>query len=59
MAYYKLAVEAIGGDVPFVLQDYPLTFSVVMTPEVIRRIVMENDSCVMRWINATYRNPYR
>jgi len=33
--------------VPFVLQDYPLTFSVVMTPGVIRRIVTEVPSCAM------------
>ena len=26
--YYKQASEAIGADVPFVIQDYPLTFSV-------------------------------
>ena len=45
--YFKQAVEAIGGDVPWVLQDYPLTLSVIMTPGVIRRIVMENPSCVM------------
>ena len=45
--YFRQAAEAIGGDVPFVLQDYPLTFSVVMTPAVIRRIVSENPSCVM------------
>jgi 4-hydroxy-tetrahydrodipicolinate synthase len=45
--YYKQAVEAIGADVPFVLQDYPLTFSVQMTPAVIRRIVTELPSCVM------------
>ncbi len=45
--YYRQAVEAIGGDVPFVIQDYPLTFSVQMTPAVIRRIVIENESCVM------------
>jgi 4-hydroxy-tetrahydrodipicolinate synthase len=45
--YFRQASEAIGGDVPFVLQDYPLTFSVVMTPAVIRRIVAENPSCVM------------
>lgn len=45
--YFRNAAEAIGPDVPFVLQDYPLTFSVVMTPAVIRRIVMENPSCVM------------
>ena len=47
VAYYRQAVEVIGADVPFVLQDYPLTFSVVMTPAVIRRIVTENESCVM------------
>jgi 4-hydroxy-tetrahydrodipicolinate synthase len=34
-------------DVPFVIQDYPLTFSVQMTPGVIRRIVMENSSCMV------------
>ena len=43
--YYKQASEAIGADVPFVIQDYPLTFSVQMTPAVIRRIVMENPAC--------------
>ena len=46
-AYYRNAAEAIGPDVPFVIQDYPLTFSVVMTPAVIRRLVNENPSCVM------------
>lgn len=46
-AYYRNAAEAIGPDVPFALQDYPLTFSVVMTPAVIARIVAENPSCVM------------
>ena len=45
--YYQQASQAIGGDVPFVIQDYPLTFSVQMTPAVIRRIVMENPACVM------------
>jgi 4-hydroxy-tetrahydrodipicolinate synthase len=47
VTYYRQAAEAIGSDVPFVLQDYPLTFSVVMTPAVIRRIVVDNPSCVM------------
>jgi 4-hydroxy-tetrahydrodipicolinate synthase len=47
VGYYRNAAEAIGGDVPFVIQDYPLTFSVQMTPAVIRRIVQENPSCVM------------
>lgn len=45
--YYAQAVEAIGKDVPFVIQDYPLTLSVVMTPKVIQRIVTDNPSCVM------------
>jgi 4-hydroxy-tetrahydrodipicolinate synthase len=47
VGYYRQAVEALGADVPFVLQDYPLTFSVQMTPDVIRRIVTELPSCVM------------
>ncbi|EJW09930.1 Dihydrodipicolinate synthase [Rhodovulum sp. PH10] len=45
--YFAQAVEAVGADVPFVLQDYPLTLNVVMTPGVIRRIVEQNASCVM------------
>ena len=47
VAYYREAREAIGGDIPFALQDYPLAFSVVMTPAVLCRIVTENPSCVM------------
>jgi len=47
VAYYAQAAEAIGADVPFVIQDYPLSFSVIMTPGVIRRIVQGNPSCVM------------
>jgi 4-hydroxy-tetrahydrodipicolinate synthase len=47
VGYYRQAAEAIGADVPFVIQDYPLSFSVVMTPGVIRRIVAENASCAM------------
>jgi 4-hydroxy-tetrahydrodipicolinate synthase len=45
--YFKQAVEAIGDDIPWVLQDYPLTLGVVMTPSVIRKIVMDDPSCVM------------
>jgi len=44
--YYKQASEAIGSDVPFVIQDYPLTFSVQMAPSVIRRIHTE---CPASW----------
>jgi 4-hydroxy-tetrahydrodipicolinate synthase len=46
-SYFKQAEEAIGDDIPWVLQDYPLTLTVVMTPAVIRRIVMDSRSCVM------------
>ncbi len=47
VGYYAQATEAIGTDIPFVIQDYPLTLSVVMTPNVIRRIITDNPSCVM------------
>ena len=47
VAYFAAAAEAIGPDVPWVLQDYPLTLTVVMTPGVIRRIVGDNPACVM------------
>jgi 4-hydroxy-tetrahydrodipicolinate synthase len=47
VTYYAQAVEAIGSDIPFVIQDYPLTLSVIMTPNVIRRIITDNPSCVM------------
>lgn len=45
--YFRQAVEAIGADIPWVLQDYPLTLTVVMTPKVIRQIVTDSPSCVM------------
>jgi 4-hydroxy-tetrahydrodipicolinate synthase len=47
VTYYRQAEEAIGTDVPFVIQDHPLVFGVVMSPPVIRRIVTENPSCMM------------
>ena len=47
LGYFRGAVEAIGPDVPWVLQDYPLTLSVQITPKVIRQIVEEHPSCVM------------
>ena len=45
--YFRQAVEAIGDDIPWVLQDYPQLFQVQMTPGIIRRIIQENPSCVM------------
>lgn len=47
VGYYADAVAAIGADVPFVIQDYPLITNVQMAPGVIRRIVTDNPSCVM------------
>jgi 4-hydroxy-tetrahydrodipicolinate synthase len=47
VGYYEQAVAAIGEDVPFVVQDYPLTFTVVMAPSVIKRIVNNHASCLM------------
>ncbi|MGP8121083.1 MAG: dihydrodipicolinate synthase family protein [Xanthobacteraceae bacterium] len=47
VTYYAQAIEAIGDDIPFVIQDYPLTLTVIMTPKVIRQIVQNHPSCVM------------
>jgi 4-hydroxy-tetrahydrodipicolinate synthase len=47
VSYYAQAVAAVGPDIPFVIQDYPLLLTVVMTPKVIQRIVNDNPSCVM------------
>jgi len=47
VSYFAQAIAAIGPDIPWVLQDYPLVLTVVMTPKVIRQIVTDNPSCVM------------
>lgn len=47
VTYFAQAVEAVGTDVPFVLQDYPLTLSVVMSASVVARIVTDHPSCLM------------
>lgn len=47
VSYYAQVGKALGPDVPIVLQDYPLTFSVVMTPKVIMRISAEVPTVVM------------
>lgn len=46
-AYFAQAVEAIGPDVPWALQDYPLTLSVILSVPMIARIMTEHPSCVM------------
>ncbi|MEI3856226.1 MULTISPECIES: dihydrodipicolinate synthase family protein [unclassified Ensifer] len=45
--YFAGAVEAVGEDVPWVLQDYPLTLTVVMTPGVVAKIMSNHRSCLM------------
>ena len=47
VGYFAQAVAAIGGDAPFVIQDYPLVTGVSMTPGVIRRIANDHLSCRM------------
>jgi 4-hydroxy-tetrahydrodipicolinate synthase len=47
VSYFSQATAAIGPDIPWVLQDYPLVLTVQMTPKVIRQIVTDNPSCVM------------
>jgi 4-hydroxy-tetrahydrodipicolinate synthase len=47
VGYYRDASDAVGSQTPFAIQDYPLSFSVVMTVDVIARISSENPNCVM------------
>ncbi|WP_433201323.1 dihydrodipicolinate synthase family protein [Dactylosporangium sp. CS-047395] len=47
VTYYRQAADAIGGGVPIVVQDYPLTFGVQMTAGVIGRIAGEVEGVYM------------
>jgi 4-hydroxy-tetrahydrodipicolinate synthase len=47
VGYFDQAVEAIGSDVPFVVQDYPQGTGVIIAPSAIRRIVDAHPSCFM------------
>jgi 4-hydroxy-tetrahydrodipicolinate synthase len=47
VGYFAGAVEAIGEDVPWVLQDYPLTLTVVMSPGVVAKVITNHPSCLM------------
>ncbi|MDB5735279.1 MAG: dihydrodipicolinate synthase family protein [Alphaproteobacteria bacterium] len=44
VGYFAQAADAVGREVPWVLQDFPTVNTVVMTPGVIRRIVNDNPS---------------
>jgi 4-hydroxy-tetrahydrodipicolinate synthase len=45
-AFYQSVGEALGN-IPFVLQDYPLTTNVTIAPKIINRIIREVPNCVM------------
>ncbi len=45
--YYAGAAAAVGTDTPFVIQDFPQTFSVQMSVSVIARIANDNANAVM------------
>ncbi len=45
--FYADAVAAMGTDVPFIVQDYPLLTGITMSVEVISRILNDHPSCVM------------
>jgi 4-hydroxy-tetrahydrodipicolinate synthase len=47
VTYFDQAIEAVGDDVPWVLQDYPLTLSVVMSAGVVAKIISNHSSCLM------------
>jgi 4-hydroxy-tetrahydrodipicolinate synthase len=47
VTYFAQAVEVIGEDVPFVIQDYPPASGVVMAVPAIQRIVATHPSCVV------------
>ncbi len=46
MGYYRTAAEMLG-EIPFVLQDFPLATGVQIAPKVIDRIVSDCPTCVM------------
>nr|WP_142588507.1 dihydrodipicolinate synthase family protein [Pseudorhizobium halotolerans] len=47
ISYFGQAVEAVGDDVPWVLQDYPLTLNVVMSASVVAKVISNHSSCLM------------
>ncbi|MEU1550648.1 dihydrodipicolinate synthase family protein [Nocardia sp. NPDC005745] len=47
VGYYQGVAAALGDSVPLVVQDYPLSFSVVMSASVIARIARAVPHCVM------------
>src|SRR5437868_9139201 len=46
-AYFRNAVEAVGSDIPWVLQDYPHSTGITMSNGLVKRVVTENPSLVV------------
>lgn len=47
VAYYQTVADALGADVPIVLQDYPLATGVAISPATIGQIVETTPSMIM------------
>jgi 4-hydroxy-tetrahydrodipicolinate synthase len=47
VAYFNMVQETLGKDVPWVLQDHPVSTGVQMSTAVILRILQNSPSCVM------------
>ncbi|UHC17664.1 dihydrodipicolinate synthase family protein [Methylobacterium currus] len=47
VSYYGMVADTLGPDTPFVLQDFPLSTTVQISPDVILRIVENHPTCVM------------
>jgi 4-hydroxy-tetrahydrodipicolinate synthase len=47
VAYFDMVNETLGADVPWVLQDHPVSTTVQMSTAVILRILKNSPSCVM------------
>jgi 4-hydroxy-tetrahydrodipicolinate synthase len=47
LAYFDMVQETLGKDVPWVLQDHPVSTGVQMSTAVILRILQNSSSCVM------------
>jgi 4-hydroxy-tetrahydrodipicolinate synthase len=47
VAYFDMVQETVGKDVPWVLQDHPVSTGVQMSTAVVLRILQNSPSCVM------------
>jgi 4-hydroxy-tetrahydrodipicolinate synthase len=47
VAYFDMVSETLGRNVPWVLQDHPVSTTVQMSPSVILRILKNSPTCVM------------